>query len=122
MRFALCGLYLPGKLKLKHAGPTGSIGSLRLITAMAFVGLALCMVPGLFGALLGSLGAYLLPRQASDPSFMAARTSGGSATTSNKELDWYVDDREAAFAAAKAQDKPVFIDFTGYTCTNCRNM
>ena len=120
--FALCGLYLLGKLQLKHAGPTGSIGSLRLITSMAFLGLALYMVPGLFGASLGTLDAYLPPRQVSDPSFMAASTSGGSATTSNGELDWYVDDREAAFAAAKAQDKPVFIDFTGYTCTNCRDM
>jgi thiol:disulfide interchange protein DsbD len=89
---------------------------------MAFFGLALYMLPGLFGAQLGALDAYLPPRQASDPNLVATTPAGPGQTSANEELDWHVDDRTAAFEAARTQDKPVFIDFTGYTCTNCRDM
>ena len=119
--FALCGLYLLGKLRLAHEPVTEQIGSLRLLTSMAFFGLALYMLPGLFGAQLGALDAYLPPRQASDPNLTATATGPNAASTS-EALDWHVDERTAAFEAARAQDKPVFVDFTGYTCTNCRDM
>jgi thiol:disulfide interchange protein DsbD len=119
--FALCGLYLLGKLRLKHEPPTEQIGSLRLLSAAAFLGLALYMLPGLFGAQLGAIDAYLPPRQVNDPNLMAT-TAGSSNPSANDELNWFVDDRAAAFEEARAQDKPVFVDFTGYTCTNCRDM
>jgi thiol:disulfide interchange protein DsbD len=38
------------------------------------------------------------------------------------ELSWITNDYDAALAKAKAENKPIFIDFTGYTCTNCRWM
>lgn len=121
--FALCGLYLIGQLRLKHDAAVEAISSLRLMAAMAFFGVALYMLPGLFGAQLGALDAYLPPRQASDPNFTAAAVGGAEGqAASNETLDWYVDDREAAFAAGREQDRPVFVDFTGYTCTNCRDM
>jgi thiol:disulfide interchange protein DsbD len=120
--FALCGLYLLGKLRLAHEPPTEQIGSLRLLAATAFLGLALYMLPGLFGAQLGAIDAYLPPRQAGDPNLMAATATSPGAPAPNEELDWFVDDRAAAFEEARAQDKPVFVDFTGYTCTNCRDM
>ena len=119
--FALCGLYLLGKLRLKHEPPTEQIGSLRLLSAAAFLGVALYMLPGLFGAQLGAIDAYLPPRQVNDPNLMAT-TAGSSNPSANDELNWFVDDRAAAFEEARAQDKPVFVDFTGYTCTNCRDM
>jgi len=119
--FALCGLYLLGKLRLKNEPPTEQIGSLRLLSAAAFLGLALYMLPGLFGAQLGAIDAYLPPRQVGDPNLMATAASPNG-PSANEELDWFVDDRAAAFEAARAQDQPVFIDFTGYTCTNCRDM
>jgi len=120
--FALCGMYLLGKLRLKHEPAAAQIGSLRLLTAMAFLGLALYMLPGLFGAQLGALDAYLPPRQASDPNFVTTTATRPNGASANEELDWHVDDRAAAFDAGRAQDKPVFVDFTGYTCTNCRDM
>lgn len=120
--FGLTGMYLLGKLRLQHE-PSETVGTLRLLTATAFLGTALYMLPGLFGAQLGALDAYLPPRQASDPNFMAASGgSGDSPSTTNEELDWYTDDIDAALAAGREQDKPVFVDFTGYTCTNCRDM
>lgn len=121
--FALCGMYLLGKLRLQHEPPVKHVGSLRLLVAMAFFGLSLYMMPGLFGAQLGALDAYLPPRQASDPSFVTtSATSSRAAETGNEELDWHVDDIDTAFTAAREQDRAVFIDFTGYTCTNCRDM
>ena len=119
---ALCGLYLLGKLRLAHEPATEQIGSLRLLASMAFFGVALYMLPGLFGAQLGAIDAYLPPRQSSDPNLVAAAAPGSNAAAANEELDWYVDDRAAAFEAAREQDQPVFVDFTGYTCTNCRDM
>ncbi len=120
--FILAGMYLLGKLRLEYEPPE-TVGTLRLLTAMAFLGTALYMVPGLFGAQLGSIDAYLPPRQASDLNFVTNTATGGSgSSTSNEELDWHVDDLDAALADGREQEKPVFVDFTGYTCTNCRDM
>ena len=118
--FALAGLYLLGKLRLAHEEAVESIGSLRLLAAMAFLGVSMYLLPGLFGASLGLADAYLPPRQASDPNLFATRTAQSGEETS--EFDWYTDDIAAAMTAAREASKPVFVDFTGYTCTNCRDM
>ena len=118
--FALAGLYLLGKLRLAHEKAVESIGSLRLLAAMAFLGVSMYLLPGLFGASLGLADAYLPPRQASDPNLFLTRTAQSEEETS--EFDWYTDDIAAAMTAAREATKPVFVDFTGYTCTNCRDM
>jgi len=120
--FTLAGLYLLGKLRLKHEPKVEAIGSLPLLAATAFMGVALYMLPGLFGARLGALDAYLPPRQADDVSLMTQASAGEKASASESEFAWHTDDIDAAFADAKQANKPVFIDFTGYTCTNCRDM
>jgi thiol:disulfide interchange protein DsbD len=120
--FVLAGLYLLGKLRLKHEPAVEAIGSLRLLAATAFLGTALYMLPGLFGARLGALDAYLPPRQADDVSLMAQTGPNQKASASESEFAWHTDDIDAAFEQAKQVNKPVFIDFTGYTCTNCRDM
>ena len=119
--FALAGFYLLGKIRMKHEPPVESIGSLRLLMATAFLGAALYMVPGLLGAPLGALDAYLPPRQASDVSLLTSINDAGNGEA-EADFDWHTDDIESAFAAAQSVGKPVFIDFTGYTCTNCRDM
>jgi thiol:disulfide interchange protein DsbD len=120
--FVLAGLYLLGKLRMKHEPAVEGIGSLRLLAATAFLGTALYMLPGLFGARLGALDAYLPPRQADDVSLMAQTGPNQKASASESEFAWHTDDIDAAFAEAKQANKPVFVDFTGYTCTNCRDM
>ncbi len=117
--FFLTGIYLIGKLRLKHEPADQEIGALRLVSAIGFFGLAIYMVPGLLGAPLNNIDAFLPPRQGTDISLLAAlpRTAGESL---DDEL-WF-EDIDTAFAAAEAAGKPVFIDFTGYTCTNCRQM
>ncbi len=108
---ALTGLYLIGQLRLKGDVSTSGIGAGRLLLAVFFFGLALYMVPGLFGGRLGRLDAYLPPRGEGD------MTMFGDVTQ-----EWITDDIPAAFAEAATQDLPIMIDFTGYTCTNCREM
>ncbi|WP_456427228.1 protein-disulfide reductase DsbD family protein [Rhodocaloribacter sp.] len=120
--FFLTGVYLLGKLRLAHEEAPEAVGVGRLMAAIFFIGLSLYMLPGLLGAPLNKLDAYLPPRQGTDVSLLAsfAASTGGGAASENEA--WIVDDIEAAFAEARASGKPVFIDFTGYTCTNCREM
>lgn len=117
--FFLAGMYLLGKLPLKHEPAAERIGVGRLLAAIGFFGLALYLLPGLLGAPLGRIDAYLPPRQASDVhlSAVASGEQGGSVHA----MRWH-EEIDPAFAAAREQEKPVFVDFTGYTCTNCREM
>ncbi len=119
--FFLTGMYLLGKLRLAHEEAPETVGVGRLVAAIFFIGLSLYMLPGLLGAPLNKLDAYLPPRQGTDVSLLAS-FSGTTRGSAPEEEAWIVDDLEAAFAEAKASGKPVFIDFTGYTCTNCREM
>ena len=116
--FALTGLYLIGKLRLRHAPAEAQIGVGRLLSSVVFFGLALYLIPGLLGAPLNKLDAYLPPRQSDDVSLVALFGDDSLA----QDEAWITDDIEAAFSEAGASAKPVMIDFTGYTCTNCREM
>ncbi len=118
--FFLTGLYLLGKLRLPHEPPVETVGVGRLLVAVLFFGLSLYMLPGLLGAPLGNLDAYLPPRRATDVGLVALLQGGGNGEQTT-EMRWY-EDPDAAFAEAQATGRPVFIDFTGYTCTNCRQM
>lgn len=109
-------LYLLGKVRLPHERMVESIGVLRMLFSTAFLALAFYLFTGLQGMSLGELEAFL-PPISSAPSGGTARgaTSGGGELTWGRDYD-------AALASAKTQGKPVFIDFTGYACTNCRWM
>ena len=109
--FSLAGLYLLGQLKLEHDQDEG-IGLGRLSSGAAFLIFAVSLIPGMFGGRLGDLDAYV---PAGDASFLA---SGGSAPASK----WIKDDYQAALAEAESSGKAVFLNFTGYTCTNCKWM
>ncbi len=122
--FALAGLYLLRKLPL--GGAEGyvavepvPVGGLRLLTAIVFFGLAFYFVPGLLGAPLGGFDAFLPPRRATDVSLLAGMQMG--APERRGELTWH-QSRATAFEEAQRTGRPVLIDFTGYTCTNCRHM
>ena len=118
--FFMAGLYLIGKLPLGHVPARTEIGVGRLLFAIAFFGTALYMMPGLLGAPLGRVDAYLPPRQSGDVSLLRTRLEQAG-SKSVRQVKWY-EDVGAAFRRARQVGKPVFIDFTGYTCTNCREM
>lgn len=116
--FALCGLYLLGKLPLKDDQQPVSLGVGRLMASVLFFGSALYLLPGLIGASVGLFDAYLPPRRATDFTLQAASAPAVA------EEAWYEGTGGLAEARqeALATGKPLFIDFTGYTCTNCRYM
>jgi thiol:disulfide interchange protein len=113
----VAGLYLLGLVRLPgHEGQ--GIGPLRLVSAVGFLGAALYLVPGLWGAPLGLFDAYLPPRSATD------FTLAGASTQAPDDDGWHVGLSGLAAARAEAAQtgRPVFVDFSGYTCTNCRYM
>ena len=114
----LITLYLLGKFQLTHDMAVERIGAARLMVALASLSLGFYLLTGLFGARLGELESFLPP--ATENSSLVASASGGA--TKIGELSWITNDYEGALAQARAEGKPVFIDFTGYTCTNCRWM
>ncbi|MBT3479295.1 MAG: DUF255 domain-containing protein [Candidatus Marinimicrobia bacterium] len=113
----MTGMYLLGKIQLPHDSPISSISVPRLMLSAAFLTFGLYLTSGLFGQRIhGIIYAYLPPVVEGESG--AVRTNGASMA---EEFNWYrnLDD---GLAEAKTTGKPVFIDFTGYTCTNCRWM
>jgi thiol:disulfide interchange protein DsbD len=83
----------------------------HLLPACASMGMAVWLASGLFGARLGEMESFLPPAGA-----------GGSGVSGADELSWLLNDYDGAIAQAKRERRLVLIDFTGYTCTNCRWM
>jgi thiol:disulfide interchange protein len=111
--FAMAGLYLLGLLRLEGNEEGESLGIPRLLIASAFLIFAFSLLPGMFGAPLGELDAYV-----------PAATGGGgllgSATASGPQ--WMKNQYTEALDRAKQENKLVLVDFTGYACTNCHWM
>jgi thiol:disulfide interchange protein DsbD len=111
-------LYVLGYVRMSHEEPVSEIGSGRLIAAIIVLAATIWLVPGLFGRQLGGLEAFLPP----DTALSSANAIGSSTSTPESEVHWVINDYDSALAAAKRENRPVFVDFTGYTCTNCRWM
>jgi thiol:disulfide interchange protein len=113
-------IYLLGKIQLPHDTPVEKIGVLRLIFAMLFLSIGFYLFTGLLGHKLGELDAFLPPREYPGSASIIGIVSHGGANEA-KELYWY-SNYEKAQEEAKKESKNLFLDFTGYTCTNCRWM
>ncbi len=111
-------LYLLGVFQLAHDVKTERLGAARVMFAFVFLSLGFYLLTGLFGARLGELESFL-PISTNETSVVSNVNSSGAKSV---EPEWMKDTYEAALAKAKAENKLVFIDFTGYTCTNCRWM
>lgn len=106
-------LYLLGLFKFSHDSDGQRIGMVRVLNAFLFGTMAFYLLTGLFGSRLGEIESFLPP----------AKVAAGSTTTGiGGELTWITNDYTAALEQARAENKRIFIDFTGYTCTNCRWM
>ena len=113
----LCGVYLLGKIRFPHDSPVEFLSTGRLGISMIFLVFGLYLSSGLYGQRLhGLIYSYLPPKMNED-------VSGGSASkfSYHEGLTWYKDLNQA-FEASSVSSKPIFVDFTGYTCTNCRWM
>ncbi len=88
---------------------------LRWIAPLAAAGIALWLANGVRGQPLGEVEAFLPP---SNVYALAANKAGSPSA----HLDWIVNDHAHALSTAAVSNRMVFVDFTGYTCTNCRWM
>ena len=126
--FTLLGFYLLGKLKFSHDSDLPFLRVPRLVMAIFTFAFVVYLLPGMWGAPLRSLSGYLPPL-----STMDFRT-GGNIEEGGKlcEKPQFADklhlphglngyfDYEEGMCCAKDLGKPVFIDFTGHGCVNCR--
>ncbi len=113
----LAGIYLLGKIQLPHDSPVKSVSVPRLMLSTAFLTFGLYLTSGLFGQRIhGIIYAYLPPVVEGESG--SVRTNGASMA---EEYEWF-SEVEDGLAEARRTGKSVFIDFTGYTCTNCRWM
>lgn len=110
----ILAIYLLGKFQLFHDSKPERIGAIRLVSAIVSLAISFYLLTGLFGAKLGELESFLPP----DLENSSSKVFGKS----KDELTWIENNLEKALATAKTENKRVFIDFTGYTCTNCRWM
>lgn len=106
--------YILGLFRFRHDSPVKKISPLRVLFAIVFLGLCVYLTSGILGRKLGELESFLPPKNR-DSRFNILGDK-------EAELQWIHNDYQAALAKAKAENKHVFIDFTGYTCTNCRWM
>ncbi len=135
--FALLGMYLLGKLKFNHDSDVKHVSVTRLFLAILSLSFAVYLVPGLWGAPLKAVSGFL-PHQGTQDfdlySSQFAASSGASSYTTHTANKKYADrlhaplgidaffDYDEGMAYAKQVGKPVFLDFTGHSCTNCRKM
>ena len=112
--FALPGLYLLGFLRLEGIKPEDHLGVGRMLVAALFLIFSISLLPGLFGSPLGNIEAFI-PVQAKNAALASA---GGE----NAAPVWLKNQYREALDKARAENKLVFINFTGYACTNCHWM
>ncbi len=134
--FTLLGFYLLGKLKFKGDAEVEKISVYRLMLAIVTFAFVMYMIPGMWGAPLKKLSGYVPPltTQDFDLNRLIVENSGGTSHKSELGPRKYTDklhlptgfegffDLNEAKAYAKKVNKPIFVDFTGKTCANCREM
>lgn len=108
--FMLMGLYLLGKIRFPHDSETKTIGVPRFMLALVSLSFAVYMIPGLWGAPLKAISAFAPPLHTQDFNLYA----GGEFHEFN--------DYDEGLSYAKQHNLPVFIDFSGHGCVNCRKM
>ena len=113
--FGLLGLYLIGKLKFQSdivmpGDETKPMPVICIMGGLISIAFAIYMIPGLWGAPCKAVSAFAPPMNTQDFNL------------NTKEVRAAYTDYEQGMAAAAAASKPVFLDFTGFGCVNCRKM
>ena len=139
--FFLMGIYLLGKLQLPHDSPIEKISVTRLLLSICTFTFVVYMIPGMFGAPLKALSGYLPPMTTQDfdinrimreqqfSSGVGAEVDDNFPTNARFSSFLHLPhgisgffDYDEARTYAREVNKPLFIDFTGHGCVNCRKM
>jgi len=128
----LSAIYLLGFFRMPLDTALEKVGALRAVFVIVFMTCTFYFLSGLFGKPLGELDAFLPPdnyRELMNGTSTNMAVNSKEVVTHKKvEAKDYVahdnwhSDYKAALAESKKTKKPIFIDFTGFTCTNCRWM
>lgn len=142
--FSLLGLYLMGKIKFSHDSDLPHIGTFRLFLIITVFTFVVYLIPGLFGAPLKGLAALLPSQQSSKFNIPGMISESRPAVSGTLFADntlspvcsvpKYGDifempfnltgyfDYQQGLDCAREQGKPVFLDFKGHACANCKLM
>ena len=137
--FTLLGFYMLGKLRLPNDSKQEITSVPRLILAIIIFSFVVYLIPGMFGAPLKALAGYLPPLSTHDFNMSALLEKDYYSTARNKATSLCEDpkysdflhfphgiegyfDYDQALTCARKMNKPIFIDFTGHGCVNCREM
>lgn len=109
--FMLMGMYLLGKLRFAHDGDIRHVGIVRFFLALFSFAFAVYLLPGMWGAPLKAVSAFVPPLETQDFNLYTHQTD-------------YVEftDYDAGMQYAAENNLPVLLDFSGWGCVNCRNM
>ncbi|MBR5465730.1 MAG: thioredoxin family protein [Alistipes sp.] len=133
--FTLLGFYLLGKIKFAHDSEMKFVSVTRLAFAIVVFSFVVYLIPGMWGAPLKGLSGYLPPLSSQDFVLGGEGSAAPQATNATEQqgrkysdflhlphgLEGFFDLEEAE-AYAKEVNKPIFLDFTGHGCVNCREM
>ena len=107
--------YLLGWFRFDHDSELGAVSGTRVVLSLVFLVGTIWLANGLAGHSLGGVDAFLPPAEVDAATqVQSSNVAAGS--------PWILNDLQIGLAQAKSEGKPLFIDFTGYTCTNCRWM
>ena len=129
--FSLLGCYLLGLIAFPHDDDDHRKTSVpRLFLAIISLAFAMYMVPGLWGAPLRAISAFAPPMSTQDwvmtpgaaPATHAIVPTGEYKTMTNHDGQITFTDYDEGMAYAKENNMPVFLDFNGFGCVNCRKM
>lgn len=137
--FSMLGLYLLGKIRFKLDSKVEHIGFFRMLLAIASFAFVIYLIPGMFGAPLKGLSGLVPPKtgHSFDLEQMITQNQGVVSIQEKSSIcqePKYADilqlphglqgyfDYDQALACAKQQDKPLFVDFVGHACSNCKVM
>jgi thiol:disulfide interchange protein DsbD len=139
--FTFLGLYLLGKIKLPHDSEGQKIGVGRMLLALTTFAFVIYLIPGMFGAPLKAMSGYLPPQNSHDFDLAEIiRVNGGGGSIAAEDAGNLCDkpkyadllhlphglvgyfDLKQAMECSKQTGKPIFVDFTGHGCVNCREM
>jgi len=130
--FTLMGFYLLGKIRFAHDTKTDHVKVPRMFMAIITFTFVVYLIPGMIGAPLKFLSGYLPPVATHD--FNLVKMTRGETENSLCTTPKYADklhlphglhgyfDYYQALECSQEQNKPIFIDFTGHGCVNCREM
>ncbi|MBI1837449.1 MAG: thioredoxin family protein [Flavobacteriia bacterium] len=126
--FTVLTLYLFGKIRMPHDSPLDKLSVGRVLLGTTTLLFVIYMIPGMWGAPLKIMSAFPPPIQYSESptgfggGITVAQKGGPEGTHLGPQNINVFHDYDKALAYAKEVNKPLFVDFTGINCVNCRKM